>query len=85
MTTQFSSKWGVVQDDLVTPKPAIAPESIAVFQFVGIVLVLALIRPSPVMVRTSRLAVPRLCIVRVVVLAALIVALTYFYPAIVSA
>lgn len=85
MTTQFSSKWGVVQDDLVTPKPVMAPETIAVFQFVAIVLVLVLIRPSPVLVRTSRLAVPRLCVVRVIVVAASAVALTYFYPAIANA
>lgn len=82
--TQFSSKWGVVQDELVVQPPSMGVELIAVIQFVATVLVLLLVRPPVVLLRSSKLSAPRICPLLVLLVATAAVMVTYFYPHIAS-
>ena len=75
--TGFSSKWGVQRDELSSQNVQI----LVVLQFVVTALVLCLTRPNFVLASSSSsLRVPELSLVRVVCVAAIVVAITYGYP-----
>ena len=78
--TQFSSKWGNIQDAGAALESGPRIELSMTIQFVCIVLILVLVRPSFVMTKTSRLRVASVSLVYVVLIAALTVVVTYMYP-----
>tara|TARA_B110000046_G_scaffold157579_1_gene169000 strand:+ start:1020 stop:1340 length:321 start_codon:yes stop_codon:yes gene_type:complete len=77
----YDQKWGVHQTALSSsPKAWI----IATVQFVAVALILCILRPGFTLDKTSALKIPQLCVERVVAVAGMICALTYFYPSILT-
>lgn len=83
----FSQKWGIAPEEVATSLDTPSQRSmwtVVLGQFVVLVLVLCIVRPSFALDVDSALKIPEVSAIRVVVVAALVVALTYFYPQLVS-
>ena len=74
----FSNKWGVQKEEFVTQ----GTQTVLVVQLVLTVAILCIVRPKFVLARHSNIRVAQLSIARIVMIATLLVGLTYFYPAI---
>ena len=80
MEARFENKWGTTESNLTTHN---IPTIIAT-QFVVIFIILVLIRPQIVMVKTSKIKVNQLSLIRSSLVTSIIVALTYLYPFIIK-
>jgi hypothetical protein len=80
MTVTFSNKWGMEKKVFA----AHHTYTIALAQFIVIMVLLCLIRPKFILTQQSALHVAHVSLGRAIATSALITALTYFYPFVAS-